>query len=80
MNQDDLTLNYIKDFGKITTWDAYKDLGITRLSARIYNLKKRGYKFKTKQVHAFNRYGKLISFKEYYFEKKEPFWKKLLKK
>ena len=33
-------LQYILDFGSVSTWDAIKDLGCTRLSAYIYMLKK----------------------------------------
>ena len=40
-------IDYIKEFGSITSLDAYKDLGITQLGARIDQLKKEGYKFKT---------------------------------
>ena len=40
--QKELVLKYLRDFGKISTWDAYKDLGITRLSGRIWDLKKIG--------------------------------------
>ena len=31
-------LDYIKRFGSISTLEAFKDLGITRLSAKIYDL------------------------------------------
>ena len=34
-------LQYILDFGSVSTWDAIKDLGCTRLSAYIYMLKKK---------------------------------------
>ena len=81
MTQYELVAKYIKDFGKITTWEAFKDLGITRLSAKIYILKKRGYKFKTKWIYKFNRYGKLVKFKEYSLDEeiKESFLQKILK-
>lgn len=29
--QKDRVINYIREFGSISTWDAYKDLGITQL-------------------------------------------------
>lgn len=38
MNQCDKIIRYIKDFGSITTMQAFQDLGITRLSGRIYGL------------------------------------------
>lgn len=39
-------LKYILDFGSISTCEAIKDLGCTRLSAYIYMLKKEGYDIK----------------------------------
>lgn len=38
-SQTDLVLDYINANGGITTRQAYEDLGITRLSARIFELK-----------------------------------------
>ena len=43
--QKDRVVAYINEFGSITTWQAYADLGITRLSARIWELKEEGYIF-----------------------------------
>ena len=31
---------------QLTTWEAFTDYGITRLSAKIYNLRKSGIKHK----------------------------------
>ena len=42
MTQADQVLQYMKDNGKITTMDAFEKLGITRLSARIWDLRKKG--------------------------------------
>ena len=43
-------LKYILDFGSISTWEAIKDLGCTRLSAYIYMLKKEGYDIKKETI------------------------------
>ena len=40
--QADRVLEYIKKFGSITTLQAFRDLGVTRLSARIFELRDRG--------------------------------------
>ena len=64
-NQCELILQYLKDFGSITTFDSYTELGITRLPSRIFDLKQRGYKFEEEWVSKKNRYGKMISFKKY---------------
>ena len=65
-NQKSRILDYIKQFGSITSWEAYNELGITQLGARIDQLQKEGYEFKTEWEHKKNRYGNDVSFKRYY--------------
>ena len=55
--QCDRIIDYIKRYGSITSWQAYADLGITQLGARIFNLKERGYVFETERVNTKNRMG-----------------------
>ena len=64
-NQCELILQYLNDFGSITTFESYTELGITRLASRIVDLKHKGYKFEEEWVSKKNRYGKMISFKKY---------------
>ena len=59
-------INYIREFGSITSLDAYKDLGITQLATRIKELKELGYEFETKWESSKNRYGEKVDFKRYY--------------
>ena len=47
MTQKELILKYIADFGSITSFQAYADLGITQLATRIKELKAKGYTFQT---------------------------------
>ncbi|MBO7732797.1 MAG: helix-turn-helix domain-containing protein [Methanobrevibacter sp.] len=63
--QKDRVVAYINEFGSITTWQAYADLGITRLSARIWELKEKGYIFKKDRVKRMNRYNQPVSFDKY---------------
>ena len=63
--QRDMVVNYIRDFGSITSWEAYTELGITQLGARIFELKERGYIFHKEKVKKLNRYGKQITFDRY---------------
>lgn len=67
-NQKTRILEYIKKFGSITSWDAYSDLGITQLGARIDGLKKDGYIFRTSLEHSINRYNEKVSYKRYFLE------------
>lgn len=66
LNQRELVLKYIADFGYITSFQAYQDLGITQLGARIKELKDRGYQFKTEDVRTTNRYGNPSHYYKYY--------------
>ena len=59
-------VKYIRDFGSITSFEAYADLGITQLATRIKELKDEGYKFKTEWINSKNKYGEPISFKRYF--------------
>lgn len=66
LNQCELVLKYIADFGYITSWRAYRDLGITQLGARIKELKTDGYEFRTENVKTTNRFGKPSHYYRYY--------------
>ena len=63
--QKEEILEYLKNNKKITILEAIYQLGITRLSAIIYNLKKEGYNINTqiKLVKAKN--GRKTSVAEY---------------
>ena len=58
-------IDYIKQFGSISSWEAYADLGITQLGARIDQLKKDGYEFETEWESKKNRYGENTTYKRY---------------
>ena len=63
--QRDRVLKYIRDFGCITSWSAYQDLGVSQLGARIFELKEQGYEFKKRRVTGTNRYGEKTHYDEY---------------
>jgi hypothetical protein len=42
VSQKKMVLDYIREFGSITPLDAFKDLGVTRLAAVIFELKEDG--------------------------------------
>ena len=66
ISQKDRIINYIREFGSISSWEAYSDLGITQLGARIDQLKKEGYEFKSEWVSNTNRFGEKTEYKRYY--------------
>ena len=58
-------LDYINEFGSITTFQAFMDLGCTRLSSRIHDLRRAGYAIDAKTVTGVNRFGEKVSYKSY---------------
>lgn len=65
MTQCEMIVKYCKDFGSITTMQAFRDLGVTRLASRICDLRKEGYEFTDEFVTSKNRYGEKVSYKRY---------------
>ena len=66
--QRDKVLKYIQDFGYITSWQAYTELGVTQLASRVYELKEQGYMFKKTRVNTTNRLGEKTHYDEYRLE------------
>ena len=69
--QGERIIDYLKEFGSITWIEAYRDLGIARLGARIFDLKKSGYKIETETEVSKNRYGEPVHFARYYIREAE---------
>lgn len=67
-SQKERILKYLVDFGSITQGEAFMDLGIGRLSARICELRKKGYQIITIMDHGFNRYNERVTFARYTLE------------
>ena len=65
IGQKERILQYIKDFGSITSYEAYTELGVTQLGARIFELKRNNYNFIDEIVSRKNRYGEEVKFKKY---------------
>ena len=60
-------LNYIKTFGEITTFQAFQDLGCTRLSEYIRQLRME-YIIRDEWITTTNRYGEKVQYKRYWLE------------
>ena len=58
-------LKHLKVKGSITSIDAFKLYGATRLSAIIFNLRKRGYDITTESEECVDRYGHKCTFARY---------------
>ena len=71
MTQRDMVLDYMERFGSISSWQAFMDLGITRLSGRIFELRSQGHIIENDRKETTNRYGKQVHYDEYRLVKKE---------
>ena len=80
MTNKERVLKYMQMFGSITSLDAFKDLGNTRLSASIWDLIHRdGYEIKSITEKSKNRFGDENHYSRYYL-KDSKFDKELNKK
>lgn len=65
IKQTSRIVKYIDDFGSITTLEAMRDIGVTNLHARLYDLKKEGYNVIGTPEQSENRYGDKVHYKRY---------------
>lgn len=61
-------LEHLLNVGSITSWEAIKEYGCTRLSQYIYLLRNKGHQICDRQIASTNRYGDKIQYKEYYLK------------
>ena len=67
MTQNEMVLSIMREDGAITSMDAIYEIGCTRLSARIWDIRNIiGTKVHSIWAQRKNRFGKLVSFKIYY--------------
>lgn len=60
-------LQYMKDFGTITTFEAFTELGCTRLSEYIRQIRQ-DHIVTDEWVSVTNRYGEKVQYKKYRLE------------
>ena len=63
--QQAAVLAYIIQHDSITSMEAFEHLGVTRLSAVVYNLKKKGYNIKSEPEQVKTRYGATATISRY---------------
>lgn len=68
MTQKEMVIEYLKRNKRITDQEAYRDLAIRRLGARIWDLKVEGYKIRTEMTTKPNRFGQKTTFATYVLE------------
>ena len=65
MTQCQEIIEYLDQNGSITPAEAFVELNIYRLAARISDLRRQGYKIETEIMSARNWKGKLVHFARY---------------
>ena len=63
--QKQIILEHFLKYKSLTSWDSIRLYGDTRLSDKIYQLKKDGYKFSGEWIISKNRFGEKVKFKKY---------------
>lgn len=66
-------LNHLKEHGSITSNEAWELYGATRLSAIIFNLRKRGHDIETVTMGMTDRYGHAANYAKYVLHEKEDY-------
>ena len=64
-------LDYMYQFGSISTLEAFRDLGVARLASRIHDLKSMGYSISSETKSSTNRFGEKTYFKVYKLAEEE---------
>lgn len=68
MTQREAILDVLKSGDSISSLEAFAEFGITRLSAIIFDLRKKGYNITGKDETITNRYGGKVTFTRYSLE------------
>ena len=65
MTQRERLLDYLEAFQRINPLDAWKQLGIYRLSAVVFDLRKEGHRIETTRKAVQNQFGEQCVVAEY---------------
>jgi hypothetical protein len=71
MGKKERLLQYLNEYGSITSFEAFSELFDTRLSDTIYRLEKDGYNFKRETIRKNGYLGKPITFYRYSLEDRD---------
>tara|TARA_R100001244_G_scaffold113101_1_gene83729 strand:- start:1397 stop:1645 length:249 start_codon:yes stop_codon:yes gene_type:complete len=76
LNQKEKVMRHLNNYGSITPLDAFRDYGIMRLAAVIFNLKEDGRNISSKMTTSSNRFGEKVNFSEYTLLQSSSGWSK----
>lgn len=66
-------LNHLREHGDITSKEAFNKYGCTRLAARIYDLRNKGYVISTVDETCKTRYGTYCRYARYVLSRKQRY-------
>lgn len=66
MTKTQAVLDWLKTHASISSMEAIQSFGATRLSAIIFNLKRKGYDIETVMVEGTDRFGNPMRYARYY--------------
>ena len=66
--QQQAVLDWLKTGTGISSMDAFKALGVTRLSAVVFNLRKKGYNIESEEIEVTTRFGSRVKIARYYLK------------
>lgn len=72
MTKTQAVLDWLKTHASISSMEAIQNFGATRLSAIIFNLRKRGYNIETVKCEGTDRFGNPMRFARYYLRDPTP--------
>lgn len=64
-------LRHLRESGSITSDEAWRMFGVTRLSAIIFNLRKKGHDIETVTEGCTDRYGHAVNYARYVYHEDE---------
>ena len=67
MNKTNAVQLHLIEKGSITTWEAIQEYGATRLSAIIFNLRKRGMIIENEKIDFTDRFGNKAYYVKYIY-------------
>ena len=70
MNKTNAVQLHLIEKGSITSWEAIKEYGATRLSAIIFNLRARGMNIETERIDFTDRFGSKAHYAKYIYKEK----------
>jgi hypothetical protein len=77
--QTDAIKWHLKNYGHITSLEAIREYGATRLASIIFNLKQDGYNIHTTELDFITRFGRKTKVAKYlYFKPKPQYEQKLI--